>query len=39
MLSADLAYRSTQLVYVFNRCNHNYEAIVEGGRVLAREGM
>jgi hypothetical protein len=39
MLSADLSYKSTQLVYTFNRCNHSYEAVVEDGGVLAREGM
>jgi hypothetical protein len=39
MLSANLSYRPSQLVYTLNRCNHKYELTVEEGRSLTVGGM
>lgn len=39
MLSADRSYKETELVYVFNRCDHSYDFVVYDGRVIATGGM
>jgi hypothetical protein len=39
MLTADLSYKEPQLVYTFDRCNHNYGLLAEDGKVLALGGM
>jgi hypothetical protein len=39
LLSADLSYKPPELMYVLNRCSHNYELIVQDGNVFARGGI
>ena len=39
MLGADIGYKAPQLVYTFDRCNHNFGLVVEDGKLVTLGGM